>query len=91
MARIIVTDQFDADIKVMKARDAWDADLVVCVVDQFDEQGKDELWHYVESERDATCKIFWVDNAWDADLKVLFTNNQWEAGWKKSSSLQGRL
>ena len=91
MAKIVITDQFDADVKAYKVQNAWDADIAVCVVDQFDEQGKDELWHYVDNQWDATSKVHWVDNEWDADLKVVFVDNQWDAGWQKSHNLQGRL
>lgn len=91
MAKIVVTDQYDADVKAFEVQSAWDADIVVCVVDQYDEQGKDELWYFVDNQWDATTKLHWVDSEWDAELKVAFTDSVWDAGWKTNHNLQGRL
>lgn len=91
MAKIVVADKYDADVKAFKVQSEWDADIVVCVVDQYEEQGKDELWCFVDSQWDATTKLHWVDSEWDANLKVAFSDSVWNAGWKTSHNLQGRL
>jgi hypothetical protein len=49
----------------------------------------DELWFYVEHEREASSKIFWVSHERGADLKVHFVNQHVKRNGKRVTSFRG--
>ena len=69
----------DADLKVFVTDNQWDAD------------NNDEIWYYVDSNFDATSKIFWVNSVLDADIKVFFVDSNMDAGWTRGNNWQNRL
>ena len=66
-------------------------DRVIVTDNQWDADGNDEIWYYVDSNWDATTKIFWVNNELDADIKVFFVDRNWDAGWARGNNWQNRL
>lgn len=91
MAKVIVVDKYDANVKVFKTSDQYEADLHVKVVEDKYDANEDHFWFFVDSPYDATSKIHWVDNPYDADLKVFLIDEKYSAGWKKPNNWQNRL
>ena len=91
MAKVVVVDKYDANVKAFRTTDRFDADLFVKIVgSQYDANG-DQFWFFVDSPYDASTKLHWVDSPYDADIKVFLTEDQYEAGWKKPNSRMNRL